>query len=69
MKKQIPHPTTTPLDQWPLGWVILEVASLLEKPEYITMDVHEKRRAGLPVTEKEMREYIKNHRVRHFYVE
>ena len=38
----MPHPKTTPLEQWPNGWLTFEVASLLDVPGYIVM--HEERK-------------------------
>jgi hypothetical protein len=46
----MPHPKTTPLEQWPNGWLTFEVASLLDVPGYIVMHEDEKRIAGYPVT-------------------
>jgi hypothetical protein len=57
----MPHIKDVPLEQWPPGWLKLQVASLLKKPEYILMHNHEKRKAGLPVSNEEMREYIRAH--------
>jgi hypothetical protein len=55
----MPHIKDIPLDQWPPGWLKLQVASLLGTHEYILMHDCEKRSAGLPVSVEEMREYIK----------
>jgi hypothetical protein len=55
----MPHIKDVPLDQWPPGWLKLQVASLMAMPEYILMHDHEKRKAGFPVSAEEMREYIK----------
>jgi hypothetical protein len=48
-----------PLEQWPPGWLKLQVASLMNNPDYILMHDYEKRKAKLPVSAKEMREFIK----------
>lgn len=52
----------TPLEQWRPSWLKFETASLLDVPGYIMMHDHEKRAAGYPVTEDEMREFIKGRR-------
>lgn len=62
MKPKMQHPATTPLDQWRPGWLKMEVASLLDVPGYFMMHDHEKKTAGYPVTNEEMREFIKNRR-------
>lgn len=61
MKKEH-HPNNTPLEEWPPAWLKLEVASMTDNHMYIIMHDHEKKAAGLPVTEDEMRAYIKAHR-------
>jgi hypothetical protein len=58
----MPHPSTTPLALWPHGWLVLEVARLLDRPRYILMLDLEKRNANLPVTKDEMRDYIQRSR-------
>lgn len=52
------RPQNTPLGEWPLAWLKIEVASLLDTPGYILMHDHEKSAVGYPVTEDEMREFI-----------
>ena len=47
-----------PLEQWPLGWLAMECASLLDDPLYIVMHEHERRSRNLPATEQEMRAFI-----------
>lgn len=56
------HPKDTPLDQWPEGWLKMEVASLLDTPGYVLMREDEKQRAGYPCTSQEMREFIASRR-------
>ena len=51
----------TPLDEWPPGWLTLEVAALSQNHLYIIMTDKEKHEAGLPVTVEQMREYIRGH--------
>jgi hypothetical protein len=53
------HPKTVPLDEWPSGWLTMETASLLDKPEFIMLHAHEKQALGYPSTDDEMREFIK----------
>jgi hypothetical protein len=55
----MPHIKDVPLEQWPPGWLKLQVASLLGEPAYILMTDKEKKSIGLPVSEEEMRAYIK----------
>jgi hypothetical protein len=42
-----------------MGWLKLEVAALLGMPEYIMMFPQQCRERGLPVTEEQMRAYIR----------
>lgn len=58
----MPHPKDTPLDKWLPGWLKMEVASLLDAPEYIMMRENEKTAAGYPVTDFEMRAFIRARR-------
>jgi hypothetical protein len=53
------HPTNTPLEEWPSGWLKMEVASMLGDCTYIMMHDHEKKAADLPVTDEDMRTYIR----------
>ena len=55
----MPHIKDVPLERWPPGWLKLQVASLLGEPAYILMTDKEKKSIGLPVSEEEMRAYIK----------
>lgn len=55
----MPHIKDIPLEKWPPGWLKLQVASLTGSPEYLLMRDHEKRKANLPVSDEEMRAYIK----------
>lgn len=57
------HPSTTPLAEWPSGWLKLEVARRLDHPAYLTMSDGWKRAIGWPVTDEEMRQYIQLSRV------
>ena len=57
----MPHIRDVPLEDWPPGWLKLQVASLLNKPDYILMTVREKEGAGLPITPDEMRKFIKEY--------
>jgi hypothetical protein len=56
------RPKDTPLEQWSPGWLKMEVASLLDVPGYIMMHDHEKLAAGYPITDDEMRKFIKARR-------
>jgi len=56
------HPKATPLEQWPPAWLKLEVASMLDDAKFMTMHEHEKQARGLPVTNEEMRAFIRSHR-------
>lgn len=57
-----PHPGDTPLEQWTQGWLVLEVASLLDRPEYILLYDAERKAKGWPVTQDEMRAFIRERR-------
>jgi hypothetical protein len=56
------YPSSTPLSKWLPGWLKLEVAHLLNKPEYLVMYDDEKRLRGYPVSEDEMRQFIYSQR-------
>lgn len=56
------HPKDTPLENWTPAWLKMECASLLDAPNYIMMHDHEKRAEGLPVTDDEMRAFIRARR-------
>jgi hypothetical protein len=60
MKPPKKHPRTTALEDWPEGWLKLEVANLTKYPSYIVMTDEEKREVNYPVTVEEMRQYIRN---------
>lgn len=47
-----------PLDEWPTGWLKLEVAQLLRNLSYLIMTRDEKLDQDLPVTDAEMRAFI-----------
>jgi hypothetical protein len=49
----------TPLEDWPDGWLKLEVASQLDKPEYIMLHSHEKKAKELPDTREEMIAFLR----------
>ena len=51
------HPQDMPLSDWPQGWLTLQVAYHVGA-EYISMHEHEKQSKGLPVTRKEMIDYL-----------
>lgn len=54
----------TPIDYWPLAWLRMDCAFLLDNPAFVLMHDDEKRKQRLPVTEDEMREFIKAYRAR-----
>jgi hypothetical protein len=56
----MPHIRDVPLEEWPPGWLKLEVARLNQEPGYILMTDKEKKKLGMPVTEAEMRAFIKS---------
>ena len=58
----MPHPKDTPLEEWPRGWLVLEVGNILNIPLYIMMHDHEKKEKGYPITIDEMKNFIKKHR-------
>lgn len=55
-------PMNTPLNEWSRGWLVMEVASLLDVPDYIGLSDVAKRAAGYPETEEEMRQFISDRR-------
>lgn len=61
-RRPLPHPSTTPLEEWPPGWLVLETASLLDEPGYIMMHEHERRAHGLPDSDEARRAFIREHR-------
>lgn len=54
-----PHPTNTPLDQWPNGWLVFETASLLDDPMFITRHSYERTARKEPATREEMIAFIR----------
>lgn len=56
------HSKNTQIDEWPPDRLEIEMASLLDVPGYILMHDQEKRAAGYPVSQDEMREFIHNRR-------
>ena len=56
------HPNTTPLAEWPQAWLTFACASILQRPEFIAMRDDERRAAGLPVSDGDMRAFIAEHR-------
>jgi len=56
----MPHPKDVPLDKWTDGWLVLEVASLLDDPLYIMMHEHEREAKAYPVTRAEMIGFIRS---------
>lgn len=57
----MPHAHQVPLSQWPEGWLKLEMASVLARPEYVIMTDGEKRGDKLPVTRAEMVTHLRGH--------
>jgi hypothetical protein len=57
----MPRIRDAPLEKWPPGWLKLEVARLSQESSYLIMTDKEKKSLGLPVTEEEMRAFIKRH--------
>jgi hypothetical protein len=58
IKEMKKHPSNTPLEEWPQGWLVLEIANISGRPFYLVMTDEEKEKEHLPITEQEMREYI-----------
>jgi hypothetical protein len=52
------HPKDTPLDHWPDGWLVMEVASLLDTPGYILMADSERDREGYPASRDQRADFI-----------
>lgn len=55
----MPKPNETPIEEWSNGWLALETASLLDKPEFVIMHDDERRKAKLPSSRQEMIDFIK----------
>lgn len=51
-----------PIEDWPPGWLKLEICRLTREPDYLDMSDHEKVEHGLPVTEEEMRKFVEEWR-------
>lgn len=56
------HPNQTPIEDWPDGWLNLEVASILDVPIYLMMHTSERVKAKFPSTREEQIAFIKEHR-------
>jgi hypothetical protein len=54
------RPGDKPLAEWPIGWLKLEVSSLLKNTSYLIMTQDEKLEQDLPATEAEMRTFIQD---------
>jgi hypothetical protein len=51
-------PKDTPLEEWPDGWLVMEVASLLDEPGYIMMHEYERKALGWPDSLEARRKFI-----------
>jgi hypothetical protein len=51
-----------PLEEWSTSWLKLEVAQLLKSPKYVIMTHDEKLDHDYPVTDEEMRDFIRARR-------
>lgn len=65
--KPLPDRTPVPgavpgVDSWPRGWLVLEVANLARRPDYIVMYDEEREAQGLPVSTEDMRAYVRRRR-------
>lgn len=61
-RRPLPHPSTTPLEEWPPGWLKMETASLLGEAGYIMMHEHERRTMGWPDSDEARRAFIRGRR-------
>jgi hypothetical protein len=52
------HPSTTPIEEWSDGWLLLEVASILDNPFYITLSEQERAEMRLPASREQRQEYV-----------
>ena len=57
-----PHPKDVPLSQWYDGWLVMEVASLLDTPGYIMMSDTERSREGYPASRDQRADFIASRR-------
>lgn len=56
------RPSTTPLSKWPRGWLIMEVAGIIGRPEFMLMDKQTRENNGYPDSDDALREFILRHR-------
>jgi hypothetical protein len=52
----------TPIDQWSIGWLIMEVAHIIGRPEYMLMSPIDRFNNDLPASRQTMIDFIKKHR-------
>lgn len=52
------HPASTPLSEWSDGWLVMEVASLLDTPGYVMMSDTEREREGYPASRDQRADFI-----------
>jgi hypothetical protein len=60
LKTDAPTLLDTPLEQWSLGYLKFETASMLNCPEYIRLHDHEKRSHNYPVSREEMIQFLRS---------
>ena len=56
------HPKDTPISEWPDGWLVMEVASLLDTPGYIMMSDTEREREGYPFSRDQRADFVASRR-------
>jgi hypothetical protein len=49
-----------PIEQWEPRWIVFKVAMIIGRPEYLSMNDQDKRKANLPITRDEMLAFIKS---------
>ena len=59
LPKALPTPDNTPLDQWSVDWLRVEVAVLIGRPNYLWITDAEKKKLKYPVTEAQMKKFIR----------
>lgn len=62
MHGRLRKPNDTPLNEWSDGWLVMEVASLLDTPGYIIMTDAEREREGYPASRDQRADFIASRR-------
>lgn len=58
----MPHPKDVPFHKWSDGWLVMEVASLLDTPGYILINDAERDREGYPASRDQRADFVASRR-------